>query len=67
MKRERDESAALGALSRLEEVARGTENTMPAILECVEALRHAGRNLGRIQKGLGRTARVLAVLVLRGL
>ena len=34
---ERDESAATATLSRLEDVARGTGNTMPAILECVEA------------------------------
>ena len=37
VRRERDESATMSTLSRLEEVARGTDNTMPAILECVEA------------------------------
>ena len=37
VKRERDNSAVSAALKRLEEVARGTENTMPAVLECVAA------------------------------
>ena len=37
VKRERDNTAVGAALKRLEEVARGTENTMPAVLECVAA------------------------------
>ena len=37
LKRERDNEAATLALKRLEEVARGTDNTLPAILECVES------------------------------
>jgi len=37
VKRERDNTAVGDALKRLEEVARGTENTMPAVLECVAA------------------------------
>ena len=37
VKRERDDSQVQATLKRLDEVARGTENTMPAILECVEA------------------------------
>ena len=37
VKRERDNTAVSAALKRLEEVARGTENTMPAVLECVAA------------------------------
>lgn len=37
VKRERDNTAVGVALEWLEEVARGTENTMPAVLECVAA------------------------------
>jgi methylmalonyl-CoA mutase N-terminal domain/subunit len=37
LRRERDGSAVRAALASLEEVARGTGNTVPAILECVES------------------------------
>ena len=37
LRRERDGEQARAALSRLEEVARSAENTVPAILECVES------------------------------
>jgi len=37
VKRERDSEKVSTALKRLEETAQGTENTMPAFLECVEA------------------------------
>ena len=37
VRRERDGAQAEAALARLEETAQGAENTMPAILECVEA------------------------------
>ena len=37
VKRERDNERVRVALKRLEETAKGTENTMPAFLECVEA------------------------------
>ncbi len=36
LRRERDNEVVRLALKRLEEVARGTDNTVPAILECVE-------------------------------
>jgi len=36
LRRERDDAGVRAALSRLESVARGTDNTVPAILECVE-------------------------------
>ena len=42
VRRERDNAAVKAALNRLHEVARGTENTMPAILECVEAYASIG-------------------------
>jgi len=37
VKRDRDNTAVDAALKRLEEVARGTENTIPIFLECVAA------------------------------
>ena len=37
VRRERDSAAAQSALGRLRDVAMGSENTVPAILECVEA------------------------------
>jgi methylmalonyl-CoA mutase N-terminal domain/subunit len=42
VRQERDEAAAGKTLMRLEEVARGADNTMPAILECVEAYATVG-------------------------
>ena len=37
VRRERDDATVRHCLARLEEVARGAENTLPATLECVEA------------------------------
>jgi methylmalonyl-CoA mutase N-terminal domain/subunit len=37
VKRDRDNTAVDAALNRLEEVARGADNTMPAFMECVAA------------------------------
>ena len=42
VRKERDDSAVEAALRRLEEVAQGAANTMPAILECVEAYATVG-------------------------
>ena len=42
VRRDRDSGAVEGSLTRLEEVAKGTENTVPAILECVEAYATVG-------------------------
>ncbi len=42
VRRKRDDGAVKAALKRLEEVARGTENTVPVILECVEAYASIG-------------------------
>ena len=42
VRQKRDDSAVTSALKRLEEVARGTENTVPAILGCVEAYASVG-------------------------
>lgn len=51
VKRSRDSSALSAALDKLENTARGTGNTMPAILECVEAY----ATLGEISDVLRRT------------
>jgi methylmalonyl-CoA mutase N-terminal domain/subunit len=37
LRKERDGTQVKVALSRLRDVAKGTENTVPAILECVES------------------------------
>ncbi len=42
VRRERDNQKVKAALRRLEQVAKGTENTMPALLECVEAYASIG-------------------------
>ena len=42
VREERDGATVHSALGRLSEVARGTENTVPAILECVEAYATVG-------------------------
>ena len=42
VRKERDDSSVEAALRRLEDVARGAENTVPAILECVEAYATVG-------------------------
>ena len=42
VRQKRDDGAVTSALKRLEAVARGTENTVPAILGCVEAYASVG-------------------------
>ena len=42
VRRERDDSKVEASLARLEEVAQGSGNTVPAILECVEAYATVG-------------------------
>jgi methylmalonyl-CoA mutase N-terminal domain/subunit len=42
VKSTRDNEKVRAALSRLEETARGTDNTLPAILECVDAYASIG-------------------------
>ena len=45
----RDAGAAEASLRRLEEVARGDENTVPALIECVEAYATLGEICGRLR------------------
>ena len=42
VRNERDAGGVEATLKRLEDVARGAENTMPAVLECVEAYATVG-------------------------
>ena len=53
VKRKRDNADAKAALTRLEDVARGTDNTMPAILECVEAYATVGEISDVLRKVFG--------------
>jgi methylmalonyl-CoA mutase N-terminal domain/subunit len=53
VKRDRDDADAKAALTRLEDVARGSENTMPAILECVEAYATVGEISDVLRKVFG--------------
>jgi methylmalonyl-CoA mutase, N-terminal domain len=49
----RDAAAAEAALARLEEAARGTENLLPRILDCVEAYATVGEISNRLRRVWG--------------
>ncbi len=53
LRRRRDNARVRAALARLEEVARSDENTMPVILECVEAYATIGEICGVLRKVFG--------------
>ena len=53
VKRERDTEKASTALESLEDAARGTENTMPHILDCVRAYATLGEIMGVLRKVFG--------------
>jgi len=53
VKRERDDAKVKAALKRLEEAAKGTDNTMPAFLECVEAYTTLGEMCGVLRRIFG--------------
>ena len=53
VRKTRDASKATAALTNLERVARGTENTMPAIIECVEAYCTTGEISNVLQSVFG--------------
>ncbi|MBT4513071.1 MAG: methylmalonyl-CoA mutase, partial [Chloroflexi bacterium] len=53
VKNERDSSQVQKTLAKLEEVANGTENTMPVIIECVEAYASIGEICGVLRKVFG--------------
>ncbi len=53
LRHRRDNGRVRAALARLEEVARSDDNTMPAILECVEAYATIGEICGVLRKVFG--------------
>jgi len=53
VRKERDNGKANQALKRLEDVARSTDNTMPAFLECVEAYATVGEMCDILRKVFG--------------
>ena len=60
LRRERDGGAAQAALSRLEGVARSDANTVPAILECVEAYSTLGEISGVLRTVFGEQEEMAA-------
>ena len=60
LRRERDGAAAQAALARLAEVARGDDNTVPAILECVEAYCTLGEMSGVLREAFGEQEEMAA-------
>ena len=60
LRRERDGAAAQAALSRLEGVARSDANTVPAILECVEAYCTLGEISGVLRTVFGEQEEMAA-------
>ena len=53
VKRSRDQAKTNAALANLEKVAKGTDNTMPALLECVEAYASLGEICGVFRRVFG--------------
>jgi methylmalonyl-CoA mutase, N-terminal domain len=53
VKKERDASLVVSALENLKNVARGKENTMPAFIQCVEALATIGEICDTLRKEFG--------------
>ena len=60
LRRERDGSAAQAALTRLAEAARSDANTVPAILECVEAYCTLGEMSGVLRETFGEQEELAA-------
>ena len=60
LRRERDGSAAQAALARLSDAARSDDNTVPAILECVEAYCTLGEMSGVLREAFGEQQEMAA-------
>ena len=60
LRRERDGSAAQSALARLSDAARSDDNTVPAILECVEAYCTLGEMSGVLREAFGEQEELAA-------
>ena len=59
VKKERNESEVVKSLKRLEEMATGEENTMPAFIECVAAYATVGEICGVLRKVFGEQKELL--------
>ena len=57
----RDASATETALQKLEEAAQGTENVLPRILDCVEALATVGEISNRLRSVWGEYREAVTV------
>ena len=60
LRRERDGGASQAALARLADAARGDANTVPAILECVEAYCTLGEMSGVLREAFGEQEEMAA-------
>ncbi len=60
LRRERDEGSSQAALSRLADVARGADNTVTAMLECVEAYCTLGEMSGVLREAFGEQQEMAA-------
>ena len=60
LRRERDGKAAQAALTRLSDAARSDANTVPAILECVEAYCTLGEMSGVLREAFGEQEELAA-------
>ena len=60
LRRERDGEAAQSALARLSDAARSDDNTVPAILECVEAYCTLGEMSGVLREAFGEQEELAA-------
>ena len=60
LRRQRDRGAAQSALSRLSDAARSDANTVPAILECVEAYCTLGEMSGVLREAFGEQEELAA-------
>lgn len=61
LRQRRDNAKVASLLSRLEEVARGTDNVMPAIVECVEAYVTLGEACAVLRKVFGEQKGSIAI------
>ncbi len=61
LKAKRDNDQVNGALGRLKEIAGGSENTMPAILECVEAYATLGEVCDVLRGVFGEQEEILVI------
>jgi methylmalonyl-CoA mutase N-terminal domain/subunit len=61
LRQRRDSIAAETSLVKLEEAARGTENVVPRILECVEAYATVGEISNRLRSVWGEYREAVSV------